>query len=281
MLMTSIDRLATVHLFHRARRVAAPRRPGIPILMYHSISEDQLTDSHPYYGITTSPQIFAGQMRFLHESGYQVLGLLEAVSRLEAGRVSPKTVVLTFDDGYDDFYTNAYSVMSRHSFSATVFLSTDYVGDDSRIFNNKRCLTWSQVRELHRAGVAFGSHTVTHRQLRSIGPEELIYELQHSKETLEDRLGCSIESFCYPYAFPERDVRFKCGLRSQLREFGYRHGVCTSLGVAREGDDRFFLKRLPVNSRDDSQFLQAKLEGGYDWLHAVQSMAKFMKSNFR
>lgn len=247
--------------------------------MYHSIAEDQLTDGHPYYGITAHPQIFAEQMRFLHEGGYQVVSLLEAVGRLEAGLASPKTVVLTFDDGYEDFYRNAYPVMSRYGFGATVFLSTDYVGDDSRIFNKKRCLSWGQVRELHGAGVAFGSHTVTHPQLRSVGPDELKYELRHSKETLEDRLGCNIESFCYPYAFPEQDVRFKRGLRSQLQESGYRYGVCTSLGVARKGDDRFFLKRLPVNSRDDSRFLQAKLEGGYDWLHAVQSMAKFIKSN--
>lgn len=244
--------------------------------MYHSISEEDDTQNHPYYITNSCPQAFAEHMRFLHENSYQVVSLTEAVSRLEAGQISPKSVVLTFDDGYENFYTNAYPVLSHYGFRATVFLSTQYIGNDPRSFNNKRCLTWGQVRELHRAGVAFGSHTVTHPQLRSVGPRELAYEVRHSKETLENQLDCKVESFCYPYAFPEQDVRFKLMLRSHLKASGYKHGVCTILGVARKGDDTFFLKRLPVNSRDDSRFLRAKLEGGYDWLHRFQYAAKFV-----
>lgn len=282
MLMPSIDRLATVYLFHPVRRtLAAPRQPGIPILMYHSISEEQVTETHPYYITNSCPRVFAEHMRFLHENGYEILSLSEAAHRLEIGPISSKVVVLTFDDGYENFYTSAYPVISRYGFSATVFLSTGYIGNDPRIFNNKRCLTWNQVRELHRAGVAFGSHTVTHPQLRSVGLRELAYEVRHSKETLENELGCEIESFCYPYAFPEHDVRFRLTLRSHLEESGYKHGVGTILGVAREGDDTFFLKRLPVNSHDDSRFLRAKLEGGYDWLHRFQYAAKFFKTKLK
>jgi peptidoglycan/xylan/chitin deacetylase (PgdA/CDA1 family) len=278
MLMPSIDRLATVYLFHPVRRTfAASRQPGIPILMYHSISEDQITANHPYYLTNSCPRVFAEHMRFLHENGYEVLSLTEAVHRLESGQTLPKTAVLTFDDGYENFYTTAYPVMSRYGFGATVFLATDYIGNDPRSFNNTRCLTWNQVRELHRAGVAFGSHTVTHPQLRSVEPHQLAFEVRHSKETLENELDSEIESFCYPYAFPEHDGQFRLTLRSQLEEAGYKHGVCTILGVARKGDDPFFLKRLPVNSHDDRSFLRAKLEGGYDWLHRFQYAAKVCK----
>jgi peptidoglycan/xylan/chitin deacetylase (PgdA/CDA1 family) len=282
MLMPSIDRLATVYLFQPVRRTfATSRQPGIPILMYHSISEEQATANHPYFLTNSCPQVFAEHMRFLHNNGYEAVSLTEAIRCLEAGQTSPKSVVLTFDDGYDDFYTSAYPVMNLYGFSATVFLPTDYIGNESRSFNNKRCLTWRQVRELHRAGVAFGSHTVTHPQLRSVGPRELAYEVRHSKETLENELGSRIEAFCYPYAFPEHDVRFRLGLRSQLEESGYKHGVCTILGVASKSDDTFFLKRLPVSSRDDCSFLQAKLEGGYDWLHRFQYATKFLKDKLR
>ena len=189
--MPSIDRLATVYLFYPVRRtLAAPRQPGIPILMYHSISEEQVTETHPYYITNSCPRVFAEHMRFLHENGYEILSLSEAAHRLEIGPISSKVVVLTFDDGYENFYTSAYPVISRYGFSATVFLSTGYIGNDPRIFNNKRCLTLNQVRELHRAGVAFGSHTVTHPQLRSVGLRELAYEVRHSKETFEYELGC-------------------------------------------------------------------------------------------
>jgi hypothetical protein len=105
--------------------------------------------------------------------------------------------------------------------------------------------------------------------------------VRYSKETLENELDCKVESFCYPYAFPEQDVRFKLTLRSHLEESGYKHGVGTILGVAREGDDTFFLKRLPVNSHDDGRFLRAKLEGAYDWLHRFQYAAKFFKTKLK
>jgi len=260
---------------------AASRQPGIPILMYHSISEEPATANHPYFLTNSCPRVFAEHMRFLHENGYETVSLTETIRCLKAGQTSPKSVVLTFDDGYDDFYTNAYPVMSLYGFNATVFLPTDYIGNEPRSFNNKRCLTWNQVRELHRAGVTFGSHTVTHPQLRSVAQRDLAYEVRHSKETLENELDSKIESFCYPYAFPEHDVRFRLALRSQLEESGYKHGVCTILGVARKGDDTFFLKRLPVNSCDDYRFLRAKLEGGYDWLHRFQYAAKWAKGRLK
>jgi hypothetical protein len=106
----------------------------------------------------------------------------------------------------------------------------------------------------------------------------LTYELRESKVTLEDELGSCADSFCYPYAFPEQDFSFRKKLTALLQECGYVRGVCTILGLASPRDDRFLLRRLPVSSRDDSRFLQAKLEGGYDWLHAFQYAAKLIRA---
>ncbi len=185
-----------------------------------------------------------------------------------------KPVVLTFDDGYQDFYTDAFPLLNRFGYSATVFLPTAYIGDAGRPFKGLECLTWGQVRELHQAGVEFGSHTVTHPKLHTMGAEELTREVRCSKERIEDELGCQVKSFSYPYAFPETDRTFVPKLQRILEETGYEDGVSTIIGRLDPTCNRMFMKRLPINSDDDIRFFQAKLEGAYDWLHAAQYALK-------
>ena len=102
-------------------------------------------------------------------------------------------------------------------------------------------------------------------------------EVVKSKETIEQRLGRPVESFAYPYAFPEADASFKQRLRDMLCQAGYQGGVCTTLGRPVRGSDPFFLKRLPVNSCDDTQLFQAKLAGSYDWLGTPQYLVKMAR----
>ncbi len=276
-----LDRLASVYFFHPLARLL-PDRAGIPILMYHAITETPETNGHPYYITSTSAEIFAAQMAYLANAGYRTLSLTEAAYRLHANGVNgfglDKFVVITFDDGYLDFYTRAFPILRRHGFSAPMFLPTAYIGDANWHFKGRECLSWSQVRELHRLGIEFGSHTVTHPELKSLQPEDVAYEIRYSKATIEDRLGCAVTSFAYPFAFPETDRGFVAHLRSILESSQYEAGVSTALGVAGRGDDKFFLKRLPVNCCDDRALLRAKIEGGYNWLHPIQRTAKLMKS---
>ena len=279
--MTSIDRIATIYFFHPMARSLA-RRVGIPILMYHSISDDAREDRDSYYATTTAPAVFLDQMQFLHAEGYRTVTLSEASRQFESNLKpgSEKQVVITFDDGFEDFYLNAVPAMQRFGFTATMYIATDYVGETTRRFKGRNCLTWSQVRELEAAGMSFGSHTASHPQLHSVEIQQVENEVRDSKKAIEDNLGHAIDSFCYPYAFPEQDESFTSNLRQMLTGCGYTQGVCTMVGIADPQSDRLFLPRLPISSRDDSQFLRAKLEGGYDWLHSLQFAAKSLKSKF-
>jgi len=119
--------------------------------------------------------------------------------------------------------------------------------------------------------------TVTHPQLHDCDANSIKQEIVGSKQTIEQKLGCAVQSFSYPYAFPETDASFKQRLREELHRAGYKNGVCTTVGRPSPASDPFFLKRLPVNSDDDARLFLAKLAGSYDWLAKPQYLVKMAK----
>jgi peptidoglycan/xylan/chitin deacetylase (PgdA/CDA1 family) len=299
-----LDRVLTLKLFHPLRRIVPSGGLRIPILMYHSISNDRDEKVHPYYQTATSPKVFERHIRYLHDNDYSVISLTEAV-RLLNGRDSQSVfespnlsasesprlavsqspnlltryVVLTFDDGFGDFYTNAFPVLSKYGFKATVFLATAFVGNGK--FADRQCLSWDEVRHLDGKGISFGSHTVTHPQLKTLTTKEVERELRDSKKIIEEEVGSPVESFSYPYRFPEEDATFTQEIKKILGKYGYKIGVTTKLGRASRKDGRFFLKRLPVSSCDDISLFRAKLQGGYDWLHITQLFSKVLKNKLK
>jgi peptidoglycan/xylan/chitin deacetylase (PgdA/CDA1 family) len=279
--MFRMDRLASLACAPLLKRRRWRQRPQIPILMYHSISDRDERGLHPYYRTATSPEVFAEHIRYLHAQGYRTLSLEDAVRCFAQPWLPQKLVVITFDDGYEDFLRHAFPVLAECGYTATVFLPTAFIGTPSRIFKGTPCLTWSQICELHRGGIAFGSHTVTHPKLDVLPEAELDYEIRASKSEIECRLGHAIDSFAYPYAFPIEKVGFRQALREQLCSNGYRHGVCTTIGTADASADVLFLPRLPMNSDDDRALLEAKLSGAYDWLGGVQSIVKRLRHSGR
>jgi len=278
--MPRFDRLVTIYLSHPlARLLGSQQGSRVPILMYHSISDNLFGMSHPYFHINTLPKIFSQQMRWLRNAGYRSIDLKQAWTGLHAGTDLSKTMVITFDDGYRDFYTDALPILKQCGFTATLFLATDRIHSVPARIEGADYLTWGDVRELHAEGIRFGSHTVSHPDLRSLGPDQIEYELGHSKEVIEQRLGVSVDSFSYPFGFPEEDKNFARFLEDVLSNLGFDYGVSTILGRASWRSNRFFLPRLPVNSCDDPLLFRAKLEGGYDWLHWPQLFKKYIFHN--
>jgi|SRR4051812_17078565 peptidoglycan/xylan/chitin deacetylase (PgdA/CDA1 family) len=276
----AIDRLATVCFFYPLQRLllGTTVKLQIPILMYHSISAGQ-EHEHSYYATSTTREVFAAHLDFLRANQYVALNLSQAADILASGKqLDKKFVVITFDDGFADFFEDAFPVLKEHGFTATMFLPTDYIGNSSKSFKGRPCLTWDQIKELHRGGIEFGSHTASHPRLVDLAPKTLETELKVSKEVIEQRLSSPVHSFAYPYAFPEHRRSFTSLLRDALQDAGYQQGVTTKLGIAGMGDERLFLKRLPVNSYDDQPFLKAKLEGGYNWLRGVQYGSKILRA---
>lgn len=280
-----IDRFLTVSIA-RPLFEFLPKRsaPAIPILMYHSISDDRQSNLQPYFRTATPPATFRRHMTYLRVSGYSTVTLSEALNLLRSPPMRQSCrdtkgnhpmVVLTFDDGFRDFYTNAFPVLDDLGQKATVFLPSDYIGKS--FITGQKCLDEQEIRELAARGIEFGSHTVTHPQLSRLARPRLIRELEDSKARIEDIVGSEIYLFSYPYRFPEEDRPFIRNLRRLLERLGYSAGVTTSIGCARFGDDPFFLARLPINECDDIEFLQAKLDGVYNWMHMAQITYKRLR----
>ncbi len=271
------DRALTLLPF---RKTGAPAGEQLPVLMYHSVSEDPESGVGPYYRVATSPQRFAEQMQWLGELGYRGVALEDALDRPAAkgGGNGERLAAITFDDGFRDFHTAAWPVLQRHRFTATMYLPTAFVSAQRKSFRDRECLTWDEVRKLNQEGARFGSHTVNHPKLYELSWPAIETELTRSRAEIEQELGQRISSFAYPFAFPQEDRDFVERFEDALRKAGYDSCATTVIGRARPVTDTFLMKRLPINSCDDRALFAAKLAGGYDWMGGPQAMVRRVKS---
>jgi peptidoglycan/xylan/chitin deacetylase (PgdA/CDA1 family) len=275
-----LDRIVTLCI---ERPLAASgvvsRGQALPILMYHSISDDAEEGVGPYYRVATNPRRFAAQMQMLNDLGYVGVSVEEALRGMsKRGNDRRRMVAITFDDGFRDFYTAAWPVLKSHKFSATMYLPTAFISSKRRSFRGRECMTWDEIRELRKQGVQFGSHTVNHPELYKVPWQQIVSEVEQSKESIEQEMYEEITSFGYPYAFPQQDANFVAKFKELLIARGYRNCVTTRIGRVKQDDDHFSLRRLPVNSCDDDALFAAKLDGHYDRISFVQSCMRRMKT---
>ncbi|MDR0734466.1 MAG: polysaccharide deacetylase family protein, partial [Elusimicrobiota bacterium] len=116
-------------------------------------------------------------------------------------QLTPRSVMLTFDDGWLDNYTCAFPLLKKHNIKANIFLTAGLVGQNNM-------LAWSQIEEMRQSGLAeFASHGLTHKRLRALSDDDCLSELIQSKKILEQKLGRKILSFAYPYGSCDKRVR--------------------------------------------------------------------------
>jgi len=175
---------------------------------------------------------------------------------------------LTFDDAYDDLYSELLPIMQSTRMAPLLFVVANEVGgsnvwDRSLSVRARSLLTLEQLREMQRYGAVIGAHSLTHPSLPLLSCSEIMREVRDSKFRLEDMFGCAVEWFAYPYGHVDRKVR------AAVAEAGFKAAVTCEPGL-NMWQDRLALRRIEVNSKDTMFDLVGKLITGKDVRHGLK-----------
>jgi peptidoglycan/xylan/chitin deacetylase (PgdA/CDA1 family) len=243
----------------------APGR-GIPVLLYHSVDSSGSV-------ISVTPSVFRSQMAFLRAAGYRTATLAELVASLSAPpRKDDRAVVLTFDDGFLNNYTEAFPVLREHGFTATIFLATDYLGsacawERHPSIPGMPLMDWAQVREMHEAGIDFQAHTCSHPHMTRLDRAAQVRELSVSKALIEQRLGKRVDYFCHPYGDTDDSTQ------AAVRDCGYAAAFGRlDFGVRNRGRSLYDLTRVGTGRFRSHEDLQAGLLGTYRHYIALRKL---------
>lgn len=244
-------------------------KQNIPILMYHSISSYATAK---FRLCIVLPETFEEHLMYLEQCHYTSITVTQFVQAMARGGdgLPPRPVILTFDDGYADFYTSAFPALQRHGFTATLYIATAFVGGTSRWLQHmgegmRPMLTWEQLAEISVGGIECAAHTHTHPALDMLPSAAVRDEIVRSKELLEDHLGVQVSSFAYPYGYYNSLVR-QAVLASGFASACAIKGVLSSLH-----DDPYTLARLAIKPNTGVQALDTALSTGRGPLVASQT----------
>jgi len=215
---------------------------SVPVLMYHRIALDG-PDALSRFRV--APEVFRKQMQFLRREGYYTLTAQGLAALLREGKpIQGRPVVLTFDDAYLDFLTDAFPILAENGFGADVFVVTDKVGGrsdwDAAYGEPAPLMSWADIRILHRQGICFGSHLASHRPASSLDNATLLGEAALSRNALENQLGEAVTSIALPFGCTDFRVS------SILAHTGYEIGFSTKASRVSSADPALFLPRLEV-----------------------------------
>lgn len=202
--------------------------------MYHYIRNNPNPNDRLGEGLSVSPARFEEQMAWLTEHGYEAVSMADLL-RAWQGELAlpPKTVVLTFDDGYADAYTTAAPILARHGFRGTVFVVNRFVGKPGY-------LSLEQLQSLKAAGWEIGFHSNRHIDLTRLSASQLQTEVVAAAAELRQLVDAPVDSFAYPSG------RYSPQVVQALRLAGIAIAVTTQWGIARPQGDWLLQPRLRI-----------------------------------
>ena len=207
--------------------------------MYHSISEHVGTEKHNKWRV--KPKDFEKQMNWFYKNNWKSFTISELVKLDE---IPEKSFVITFDDGYEDNFTNAFSVLQKYNFKATIYLVPNqtinhWEEKNTSILSN--LLNNEQILQMQNSGlVEFGSHTLSHVNLSKTDEFQLEKELIESKKEIEKITNKECEAFAYPYG------KFDDKIVQAVKNAGYKNATVVKRGLFEQNDDIFTIKRIGI-----------------------------------
>lgn len=217
----------------------------IPVLYYHKI--DYPKQNAIYKGLYVTPKQFKRQMVLLKILGYHSIKPEDLLRFLKGHKPRvKKPILITFDDGYENNFSNACPVLQSVGFTALFFISAGFIGKKKSVLDERETvsedfLNKNEIRLMHNRGFFIGSHGINHYHLDKTEEGVLIGELIASKAYLENILETGIDFFSYPFGSYNLDI-----MRA-VKNAGYSAAFTTVRGKVKTGDNSYELKRIPVN----------------------------------
>lgn len=170
------------------------RRLRVPVLMYHYISTPPPGSDAIRLDLSVTPENFTRQMEWLRQKGFTSITPSDLVNALQRGtRLPAHPVLITFDDGYIDAYTNAFPILKSFGFKGTFFLITNFVDQGYNAY-----VSWDQAKEMAAGGMSIESHSRQHLDMRNRSRDWLDKEILDSIQDIQDKIGIRPTIFCYP-----------------------------------------------------------------------------------
>lgn len=223
---------------------------GVPVLCYHQIVTDAQYRERPTpYAVTVSQ--FREQMDWLAQHNFytilpdDLLAYVRGEKKLEFKKGRP--VMLTFDDGNDDFVNYAQKIMDAHKFKGVLFIYPTYI-----LARKKRALSWEEIKEAGKAGHAIESHTMWHPMLSTMSEDEQRAQFADSKKLLDQKGGAHVRHLAYPFGI------YTNKSFALLKDVGYSSAYTTFYGGNQVGEDPYLLRRYLIVRSDDEDIFAEK-----------------------
>ncbi len=210
----------------------------VPILLYHYVEHVRDRGDTIRISLNILPEVFDAQVKTLLDAGYTFITPSDLALVFDGKSILPqKPVILSFDDGYRDFYTDVFPILKKYNVRAIEYVVTGFLDKPN---NLKR----PQLAEIIGSGlVEIGGHTVDHSALASLSTDRMKFEIEQNKEDLEKEFHIHLVSFAYPYgSFDVRTLR-------EVEQAGYKTAVTTLPGVDMKVKERYLLPRIRPGAR--------------------------------
>ena len=218
---------------------------GIPVLLYHHVNDQETGRSL----LTVSTAEFSRQLQLLRNHGFQTITpeQLGAFMREEQVTLPDKPVLITFDDGHTDNYTQAFPLLKGAGYSATIFM----VGIN---FDRANRLTSAQIRKMTANGFSIGAHSMTHPILTKLNAPKLQAEIRGSKKKAEEVIHAEVGYFAYPGGF------YNLATVEAVQMAGFQGAFSVLSGLNQPNRDNIYLlRRIPIFRYTDFDQLLEKL----------------------
>lgn len=234
-----------------------------PILMYHHIAAPP-ADAGRHACLFVPRTEFRDHLAALRAMGRATATPEAYCAHLAAPSAGAAPVWITFDDGFLNNYTEAFPELRAAGMTATFFVVVDRV-----LGGDPAYMTLAMMREMVAAGMAIGSHTLSHPRLARLAPADRRREIVDSKHRLEDALGAPVTSFCYPYG------NWDAACVDVVREAGYELATSTIRDNRNTAADRLLLKRVMVAPGRTGWRFRHAFGGLYHLMHAWKNRGRW------